>query len=448
MQNLKERETYGNQFVLNFVYILLGCFLITGMVCAAQIVGSSLFLLCCLLAYLFFTIWACGKNSAFLVLLFFLPWSPLLKMYNGGISFFTIALLLCCFNSLLRNKKHIHLYQIITVSVIIVASLVAKAIQHNSIENGYLFLTVMLFAFPCLLKRDLIEPSFYWITIFFACGIISAALIARQSAAIPNIAQFITIESYLTVTRLSGFYGDPNFYSAHICACLSGVQMLLCFEQNQRRQLVLAVLALVLIYCGLLSASKSFLIVIVFLFFLWIPILFEKRIKSNRIRLFIGLLTAGMIIISSSAFQTLLQTIDDRFAQASNISELTTGRSELWINYIREFLNNPLLLLFGEGYTGVNLNNKASHNTLIQLVYQFGLIGSPFLVSWVIITLRNLFKQLNACNVKLQHCLLICIGVVLPWMGIDILLFDEFFLLPVYAVIGITYSATIIKKHS
>ena len=35
-----------------------------------------------------------------------------------------------------------------------------------------------------------------------------------------------------------------------------------------------------------------------------------------------------------------------------------------------------------------------------------------------------------------------CVGVVLPWMALDILFFDEFFLLPVYAVIGAGYAAS------
>ena len=34
-----------------------------------------------------------------------------------------------------------------------------------------------------------------------------------------------------------------------------------------------------------------------------------------------------------------------------------------------------------------------------------------------------------------------CVGVVLPWMALDILFFDEFFLLPVYAAIGAGYAA-------
>ena len=420
--------------------VLVGCLLLSAAVCVAQILGNSAILLLCLLGYLVFTVWACNKGVVFSVLLYFLPWSPLLKMYNGGISFFTIALLLCCAFSLLQNKMSLRLYQIILAALLMALTLVAKAIQHNPIGNDYLCFFIMLLFFPCVMQGNKENISFYRITIFFACGIVSAALTAQQIAIFPNISQFITVDSYLTVTRLSGFYGDPNFYSAHISACLAGIQLLLCYEKSRRRQIALAILAVILLYCGLLSASKSFIIVTACLFLLWIPILLEKGASSSRFRLFMGLLCAGIVIASSSAFQALLQIVDDRFAQASNISELTTGRTELWGNYIYEFSHNPITLLFGEGYTTINLNNKASHNTLIQLVYQFGVIGIPFLVSWVVISLRNLFVQFSVGRVQWKHILLVCVGVALPWMGIDILQFDEFFLLPIYAVTGIAYS--------
>lgn len=96
--------------------------------------------------------------------------------------------------------------------------------------------------------------------------------------------------------------------------------------------------------------------------------------------------------------------------------------------------------MFLQGRVHEDRSTVPSHNTLIQLVYQFGLIGIPFLVSWVVISLRNLFAQFNVGCVQWKHVLLVCVGVALPWMGIDILQFDEFFLLPIYAVIGIAYS--------
>ena len=207
--------------------VLGGCLLLSAAVCVAQVLGNSAILLLCLLGYLVFTAWACNKGIVFPVLLYFLPWSPLLKMYNGGISFFTIALLLCCVVSLLQNKMSLRLYQIILAALLMALTLVTKAIQHNPIGNDYLCFLIMLFLFPCVMQGSTENISFYRITIFFACGIVSAALTAQQIATFPNISQFITVDSYLTVTRLSGFYGDPNFYSAHISACLAGIQLAL-----------------------------------------------------------------------------------------------------------------------------------------------------------------------------------------------------------------------------
>ena len=439
MQNSVILYNAGQQPQIKALPVLGGCLLLAAAVCVAQILGNSILLLLCMLAYLAFTVWACNRGIVFSVLLFFLPWSPLLKMYNGGISFFTIVLLLCCLASLIQNKMTLKVYQIVLGALLMALTLVTKAIQHNHIANDYLCFLLMIFFFPCVMQGDGDTVSFYRVTVFFACGIVSAALTAQQIATLPNISQYIIVVSYQSLTRLSGFYGDPNFYAAHVSACLAGVQLLLCYEKERRRQLVLVVIALALLYCGLLSASKSFVVVMACLFLLWVPILLEKGAASSRFRLFMGLLCAGAVIASSSAFQALLQLVDERFAEASTMSELTTGRTELWQNYIHEFLHNPIVLLFGEGYTSINLNRKSSHNTLLQLIYQFGLLGTPLLISWVVLSLRKLFAKLGVSHVKWKHVLLMCVGVALPWMSIDILQFDEFFLLPVFAVLGIAY---------
>lgn len=421
--------------------MIITCLLISAAVCISQIVGSTSLLLLCLFIYICFNIWACDKGESFPVLLFFLPWSPLLKLYNGGISFYTIALLITCLVSFLRNRISVKLYQVILTATLMGLTLIAKAIQGNSIGKDYLLFLVMLALFPCVAKECRERVSFLTCTLFFAAGIISAALIAQQIVVFPNISQYITVDSYLTITRLSGFYGDPNFYSAHVTACLAGIQLLLCFENSRTLKIVLAILSIVLLYCGLLSASKSFIIVLACLFLFWIPLLLKNGSLSNRVQIFLGILVAAFIILTSSAFQSLFEIIDTRFAEDSTMSEFTTGRTELWRNYISELLHNIPLLLFGEGYTAVNLNRKGSHNSIIQLVYQFGLIGAPVLIAWLSCTLRNATRVMKLDNVDWKFIALMCVGVGLPWMGIDILLFDEFFLLPIYVISGITHVA-------
>ena len=69
---------------------------VAALVCFAHIRGSSMMLIGSLVVFLIYIFWTSLHGYEMQVLLFFLPWSPLIKMYRGSISFFTIALLLVC----------------------------------------------------------------------------------------------------------------------------------------------------------------------------------------------------------------------------------------------------------------------------------------------------------------------------------------------------------------
>ena len=426
--------------------MLICCAAVAALICVAQISGSTVVIAASLSVFLLFTIWAGIENRVFPVLLFFLPWSPLMKLYVSGISLYTIALLIACGICVVKNKFRLKIYQVVLAAGIMALTLTAKVLQTNSISNNYLFFMAMLLLFPCVTKGVEGNISFWHITLFFACGIITAALMAQQAAGYGNISNYIIVDSYLTITRLSGFYGDPNFYSAHVSACLAGVQLLLGYENSRNRRIILAIITIMLLYCGLLSASKSFIVVSACQFLVWVPILMEKNGRGgNRTRIFMGVLCATAIVITSSAFKELIRIIDDRFAYAANLSQITTGRTELWKMYIDKLTHNGLLAVFGEGYTSVNLNRKASHNTVIQSIYQFGLVGVPLLAAWVYCELKSVIDEARI-KIKWKYALLMAIGIALPWMALDILFFDEFFLLPVYGVFGTIYASKEAEK--
>lgn len=370
-----------------------------------------------------------------------------MKFYKGGISFFTIMLLVVSLVSLIKNRMSIKLYQIVLTALMAISTAIAKIIQENDITYSYLFFFAMLLILPCITKF-INSNSFNETTFFFALGIITAALSAQQLVVYHNIAQYITVDSYLTITRLSGYYGDPNFYSAHITACLAGILMLLSQEKDRMKQTVLIIATVLLIYCGMLSASKMFVVVLACLFFFWIPVLMEKGGRGNsRVRMFVGLICAGGIFISSSVFKELLQIIDDRFAYAANVSQLTTGRTDIWKNYINEFLENIDITLLGEGYSTVILDGRASHNTVIQGVFQFGLIGLPLIAAWMYFFIKSILKSEKNTKTDWKCIALMAVGVVLPWMSLDILFFDEFFLLPLYAALGVIYMSECNTKN-
>ena len=210
-------------------------------------------------------------------------------------------------------------------------------------------------------------------------------------------------------------------------------------ERQRSRQIVWLGVMMVLIYCGMLSASKSFVIVLACLFFVWVPILLARGNVKRGTAILAGVACAAAVMLLSAAVQDLLHMVMSRFSNASNVSDLTTHRSEIWRMYLHDLSYDPVLMLLGSGFTSVTLRMKASHNTIIQGVFQFGLIGLPVLCTWLVMTLKRASGR-SGC--RKNAFLLMCVGVVLPWMALDILFFDEFFLLPVYAVIGAGYAAS------
>ena len=420
-------------------WMLLGCVVISVFLCYGQIRNSKALLAVCLLAFLGFVVLSCSRNAVFAVLLYFLPWSPLLRLDNKSVSFFTLALLAVCLVYCLKDHLSFNTYQSVLAFFLVLLTLAAKLWQGNPIRNNYLFFVCMLFLLPGVVEKSS-AVSFKEATLFFTAGVIMAALIAQQTAGLPNISKYINVHSYLSITRRSGFYGDPNFYAAHITACLAGVQLLLSREEKRGNQLALLALMVLLIYCGLLSASKSFVLTTAGLFLVWVPILLEKGHRASKFRLLLGILCAGIVIVSSSAFEPLFEVIDERFSYAANISQLTTKRTDLWMDYLNEFTHNVPLTLLGQGYTSVTLHGWASHNTIIQSVYQFGLLGAPLLFIWVALMLKRVRQRLKDSRSNWRYTILMLVGVVIPLIALDILFFDEFFLLPVYVVLGSHYS--------
>lgn len=422
--------------------LLGGCLLACLLLVLAQTVGNGFLLLLVLIGCLLLAALACRQGLAIPVLLFFLPWSPLMKLAPGRISFYTIGLLICCALALAQDGMRLTVRQVVLAASLMALTLTAKILQTGSITNDYLMFVFMLLLFPCVARSCPRATSFRCATMFFAGGIFSAAILARLVAHYPNISRYIIVESYLTVTRLSGFYGDPNFYSAHVTACLAGVLVLLSRETEKRRQILLAAVSVALLYCGLLSASKTFVLTVACLFLFWLPILLERgNYGSARTRLLFGVLCAVAFVLVSPAFRQVLQIIGARFTEGEGLAGLTTNRTTLWLQYLTAFVHDIPLTLFGAGYTSVNLFRKASHNTLIQAVYQFGILGIPLLLVWMWNMLADMFPESDKPLAGWKYTVLLCVGSFLPWMALDILHYDEFFLLPVYVLLGVAHVA-------
>ena len=89
-----------------------------------------------------------------------------------------------------------------------------------------------------------------------------------------------------------------------------------------------------------------------------------------------------------------------------------TGRFPMWITLIKEMLNNPIKMIFGFGtgavkyYTGKGL---VSHNTYLDFLFNYGVIGFSTLIIFVAKSIR----------IKLKNCPY----SVISFCGMSVLLF-------------------------
>ena len=373
------------------------------------------------------------------VLLFFLPWSTIIKMAPGGISFYTIALLVVCAIAFFRQGFKFNVRCMLVGLLITFVSLLSKLMDGSSIALSYLMFIFLLMLLPNTTQEIGKFSDFKTLTLFFSFGIITAALSAQQLADIPTIAKYIDVYNYNILTRLSGYYGDANFYSAHISAAIAGVLMLILCEKNKRSSFLLMILSVVLLYCGFMSASKAFAITMMLVFVLWFIAVFSLKGRQSfkAYIIFIAIVTI-IFVFTSGIFKEFIDMIAFRFGQSNNAYEFTTGRTERWADYIKVILSDAKILLVGKGFNNINLNDMGSHNTLLQIIYQFGLIGGIALYAWLVAFVKLILKNKKRA-VPVCFTLVILIGAFLPWLSIDLLFFDEFFLMPIYICAGILY---------
>lgn len=420
--------------------LLCACFIEAIWLLMAQMLNISMLLLPCLVCFLALVGWAAIQNTAMPVMLFFLPFSPLLKIRPGNISFFTLGLLLVYAIYTVTGSRQVKVLHLVPAMLVVVLTLIVKAAYGYEIDNSYVLFAVTLMLIPFVSRELDSGYDFYWLTVCFSLGICLAAITAQYLTIFPTISRYIDINVTLGFTRRSGYMGDPNFYSCHITAALSGVLVLLLNNDKRNKLFLLVPMACMLLYCGLMSVSKSFLLVAVCLLLLWVmAVLLQRGRVSVKLTLIITLVVAGLFVLSSTVFTDLLDLVFSRFDQDNNLSDFTTGRTEVWGHYLTAMLEDARLLLFGQGYSDVIIGEKPTHNTLLEGVFQFGLIGFVLMAAWIVFFVRTLLDGAKLQRHQTVRFVLLLIGVFGPWMALDYVFFDEFFLFPIYVCMAVRF---------
>lgn len=269
---------------------------------------------------------------------------------------------------------------------------------------------------------------------FYSSGLVLSSLVGLFKDTIPKMSQMFVrgiATQYVNgaqVTRFSGTFADPNYYSIAIIVCV-GLIIAFSFCYGIKAQNV--IWGVTLAVFGLMTYSKSYLLMLVMLSFFALWIMLKKGLIGQTLFLIYNvplLLTMG-VLQNNRFISGILFRLTNTSEKRSGMNAITTGRWGIWEKYFAHFLSKKRILLFGEGLGAPYLGGIAMHNIFVEMIYYVGVVGSFLFLCSLVNILQH--RSLNNQKTILNQYLYICI-----WIMYIFLAGFTSFELPFYFMLG------------
>lgn len=210
--------------------------------------------------------------------------------------------------------------------------------------------------------------------------------------------------AYIQAWRLSGFAGDPNYFSLYI-----SLAVIMLFSLRQAHKVRDYFYIFILIFLQLLTASKMALAVLVLtLLFFAAKAVYGSFSKKNR---FARRILLALIAIAAIFHQYIVGLIDNILIRLQehngtnvDIDTITSNRFKILTFYSNELITNPMILLFGYGLQYNETEryrqfNFIAHNTYYDLILSWGVVG---VVMFIVIFYQMLYGMRKNRTEKLK----------------------------------------------
>ena len=249
----------------------------------------------------------------------------------------------------------------------------------SGLKIGYLIYPILLFLmmFVCI---DADHSEYKNLIQVFTIGFILSAVIGLFKDNIPSMAKIFEsnplyiqgVEETFGIERYSGLSYDPNFFALLDCVLIAII-----VYTNPKFSIVSIAQLVFLITIGFFTFSKSYILM---LFIIVIPYIIKEFGRLYKVVFFFSILILCLVIVERFTQLEVLTLIKARFDSADGANDLTTGRLDIWKYYFDHITDSLKILMFGKGFNAPALG-KAAHNTYIDYIYRFGLIGTAL---WLI----------------------------------------------------------------
>lgn len=350
------------------------------------------------------TVFFATEEDSLCFLMFIMPFASIFKNSPGAQSFFTYLLLFYVLLGFIKKTKI--QFHFILVFLFFLVFLVFQMFISINILKTIKFVANLLFLYFAINTRT--NDDNKKIYLCFILGVALSSLIASLNV-IPNLDSYVGVKElgyeYDGVARFSGLYADPNYYSVNVI--ISSCLIIILSYKKQISEMFAGVLLCLMVVFSIMTFSKS-----AFLMMLLVLLLFVySKLRQRKYVIVVSLFALGIVACSIllagkiEAFNMLFS----RFDTSNGISSVTTGRSDLWINYIDFLRDSPKALFLGVGFGGELIGGMAAHNTYIDLVYYLGIVGTFlfFVLFFLLVDIGNIGIKRNILNYSVLMCVLL-----------------------------------------
>lgn len=345
------------------------------------------------LMYASFIIFFSKFNNSIIYLLIYSNFMEVIYFSFSGINFYFILLFVFISKTIgITNsyKKRILIYFILFIFSVLISydSNVTDMIPANLILISSYLCIIMI---ASNIRRICLAKCI----LGHSVGLILSSFLGMFSTYIPKLYAVLDHEPIYGLgrefNRFSGISYDTNIYAFF---CIVTIALLMVISKSKKYQKICYLFSFILLIFGLATFSKMFIVILTLLIVYYLLFV----IKLKPIKLF------GLLVILYLCYTTVRSIIGLEYynvmiarfgVESYDLSDITTNRSILWSNYIKEILSSPKNLFLGVGINHESLGGFASHNTYLQIIYMIGITGFTFFTLFLISFYRLLPKTTN-----------------------------------------------------
>lgn len=191
-----------------------------------------------------------------------------------------------------------------------------------------------------------------------------------------------------SIIRFCGLFADPNYYATFLVV---GIALLLKLKDSEKiRNFYFWFGTGCMAFFGVITYSKMFFLMLVLLIGVYVVWQYWNKKFFRGIFLTVIAFAAMVLVLTmeDSPFSIILQ----RFGNAKNLRELTTGRTYVVSMYLKEITSSFQYVLFGKGLAAETLYREP-HNLYIEIVFYVGIVGLVLLLCFCAAMMNAMLRR-------------------------------------------------------